>query len=127
MKIRIGYVSNSSSSSFIIVSKKGELTKEKLLEMFKVPKESLLYQVAVEFADILIQNSNKASLKEILDDYGVEDIEDLPKYQQEALKIKGSTYIGSVSNEEEGLEPGLVDLDINFEDENITVKKEGGY
>lgn len=31
MKIRQGFVSNSSSSSFLIISKNGELTKEKIM------------------------------------------------------------------------------------------------
>ena len=128
MKTRSGFVSNSSSSSFIIVSKKGSLTKEALLNMFDVPKTSLMYPIAKDFARILMDNSEKTTLKQLLSDYCAENIEDLSEMHQKALKSGGTIYTGSVSNEsDDGLEIGLVDMALNFEDENIVVQKEAGY
>jgi len=65
MKIRQGFVSNSSSSSFII-GVKGDLTEEKLMKAFNVPKDSPMYVFAEEIASLML-TSEKYSLKEYMD------------------------------------------------------------
>jgi hypothetical protein len=55
MKIRQGFVSNSSSSSFIIGCK-GKPTKKKLLDFLEVGKSSPLYPFAEEMAGFIADN-----------------------------------------------------------------------
>lgn len=50
MKCRGGFVSNSSSSSFIIGIKDIELTQQTLLNAFKIPTDSPLYKFAKDMA-----------------------------------------------------------------------------
>ena len=57
MKIRSGFVSNSSSSSFVVIMKNGkELTKETLLETFEVKETSPLYGFALDITEWTIKN-----------------------------------------------------------------------
>lgn len=70
MKIRIGFVSNSSSSSFIVTMKNNKkLTKEILLETFEVPETSPLYGFALDLAEWIIRNVEKDTIKSIHGDY----------------------------------------------------------
>jgi hypothetical protein len=52
MKVRAGFVSNSSSSSFIVCSE-NELNRKEVLKMLKIPEDSPLYQFATMFADYI--------------------------------------------------------------------------
>ena len=70
MKIRNGFVSNSSSSSFLIVMKNNKiLSKNSLIESFKVDKNSPLFGFADDLADFLIGESKECSIKEMHDNY----------------------------------------------------------
>lgn len=129
MKVRQGFVSNSSSSSFILAVK-GDLTKDKLLKAFKVPKDSPMYSVAKDMIDIIICNSKVMTTRELLDDYCVDDIDELPIEQREVIGKAGgkfSMYCGFASSEEGGIEGALCELDINHESDDLIFKKEGGY
>lgn len=53
MKIRAGFVTNSSSSSFL-VAVKGDFDKAKVLKGLGVPEDSLLFPFAVEMADVIL-------------------------------------------------------------------------
>ena len=54
MKTRKGFVSNSSSSSFII-GVQGELTEEKLMRAFKIDPVSPLYRLVKDIAGVLLE------------------------------------------------------------------------
>lgn len=127
MKIRMDFVTNSSSSSFIL-GVKDELTKEKILNMMKVPEDSLLRGLADEFASIIYSNSSKFKLDEILEDYGCEDISELPDMYK---KIIGNDefifYEGAVSDEISSIYSTLCHMDFDYEDENFIFYKEAGY
>ena len=128
MKIRNSFVSNSSSSSFIIAVKKGKaLNEDVLMKAFKVPKGTPLYDIAYEMADILVKSGEPMTLKEYMEDQSIEEMSELQDGVKEAFD-KGKVYCGSVSDD--GTEPAeamLCMIDLDYEDENIYISKEGGY
>jgi hypothetical protein len=70
MKIRTGFVSNSSSSSFVVIMKNGkELDKETLLETFDVSIASPLYGFAFDLTEWILNNVKKQNIKDIYRDY----------------------------------------------------------
>lgn len=77
MKTRLGFVSNSSSSSFI-VGVKGNLTfdKDSIVEALGVPKESLLRPFAEKLAHFIVENVELVTPESILDSYGYENFEE---------------------------------------------------
>ena len=123
MKVRLGFVSNSSSSSFVIASKKGELTKEKLIKAFGVDKKSLFYKTSVKMSECLFNYSEKQNEDSLAKDRGDYDF---PEDIQKALSL-GIVYTGSVCDEDGGVEELLCSLDLDYEDEEIYIHKEGGY
>jgi hypothetical protein len=135
MKVRNGFVSNSSSSSFIIVSKDGNLTQEKLMKAFDISEKSPLYPVAKDVAKSMMC-ADKYSCEKFLDNYSYADTveekveqlqSDYPEYFKiyENAKNNGWTiYMGSADSYDE---PALCEMSIDYEDDNIIIEKEGGY
>ena len=128
MKIRIGFVSNSSSSSFVIVSKKGNLNAKKLIKAFDVGEQSPLYDLVCEMAKTLVDNSKEMTLEDLYDYYGASNVEELPEDIQKALKTKGTLYVGECSNDSgEKAETVLCDSCFDYEDSDVVLLKEGGF
>ena len=130
MKIRTGFVSNSSSSSFIIASK-AKLDEKKLTEIFKIPEDSPLHFLSKLVVESFIQNSEETSRKEMIEDYCCSD-QDLDRYfdgifVQAEKDGFNHIYRGSFSSENGGIESGLCELDFKFQDDQIIIWKEGGY
>lgn len=126
MKIRNGFVSNSSSSSFIIGCS-GDLTKEKLLEALKVPFESPLYGFVGTVADYIVTNAKKFSKQGYLEWVGMEGVDgwDIPKDIQDIFNKGMTLYIGDASNDGDYLENMICGLDLQIKSENMVLLKEG--
>jgi hypothetical protein len=120
MKIRNGFVSNSSSSSFVIGVKGSEPpTKEQILKVLKVDESSPLYNLVKDVVDVL---------------YNVELLEcsdDLQYYvDEEMLKLKDDYiwYIGNAWDDADGIERAIANgLSIKCKTDDIIIHCEGGY
>jgi hypothetical protein len=133
MKIRTGHVSNSSSSSFIIATR-DELDeaqlKDIILKAMKVPADSPIYGFVKEIADCLANTHDEYDVRELLEDYS--SVADFSRYWPvigRAVK-KGFThfYRGSASSEsDDPATLALVEMGLEYEDENIAIEKEAGY
>lgn len=147
MKIRTGFVSNSSSSSFVVIMKNGkEMTKETLLEAFDVKPTSPLYVFAKDLTDWIVHNVKKQDIKSLYHNYCgssnkltedemieriLEDYGDPNEKQEELEKIKNNEilyYEGSAASDSgDGLEYYLCETGINVDNDIITIKSGGGY
>jgi hypothetical protein len=127
MKTRSGFVSNSSSSSFTIWSKK-ELTTELLMEKLApgMLKKSTGYEMLSEIFSALVSCVDKETLKEYIDDQSPEDDEIL---RVTKMIGKGFTlYHGFVSDNGDGPEQYyLCETSLNFKDSDLIIEHEGGY
>jgi hypothetical protein len=124
MKIRNGFVSNSSSSSFLIISKNGELTTDILMESFKIDKESPLYNVAKDIAKDLKSLSRKYTKDDFLKEFANSEKdfeEDYPSLYEIYKKIDSSIYYAICDDVDY---PLLYSLNIDYEDDNILIKKD---
>jgi len=135
MKIRNGFVSNSSSSSFIIVSKNGKLTKEKIMKVLNVNKKSPMYSMAEDVTKSMLY-ADKYTPEKFLDNYSYGDTieemekefkEDYPSYYkiyESAKKNNWTIYMGSADDVDD---PILCEMDLHYEDNEIIIEKDGGY
>jgi hypothetical protein len=130
MKIRNGFVSNSSSSSFLVISKNGELTTDKLIEVFGVPEASPLYDMSCELASEMFHSCEELTLDEYAENY----YDDLEEFKQESPKkyqefVEGDKkgwkiYLGSADSCDQAT---LCELGFDYEDDEIKIEKESGY
>ena len=144
MKKRLGFVSNSSSSSFIIMMKNNEeLTKETIMAILDPGKDSFFHEMSKEIAEIFMYTVEELSIDLLYDEwcYPIKDmISDADKikeiasessYTEETLNkiLEGSIkmYQGSVADDDGVMEGTLCDMEINYEDDNIKIEKDGGY
>jgi hypothetical protein len=122
VKIRKSLVSNSSSSSFII-GVKGELKKERLVELLSVPQESLLRPFAEDVADVLMR-AEELTGTELAQELEWDDDDRLLSL----LKQGYTVYEGSASDEGNGAtEYALCFMEINYTSDDLVIIKEGGY
>lgn len=140
MKIRTDFITNSSSSSFVIMSKEpidDVLLKEKLIEAIgeKPSRDVLIPDLREKIAGALVYGrTTYTDIDGYLEEY-CEDLLDLAESNWEQHKIvykyyKEYPYImyGSVGDDSDNpMEVMLVDMDIAFKNDQIIVIKEGGY
>lgn len=121
MKIRNGFVSNSSSSSFIVAADNKD--KLKITMEVEVNLNSFVRHVFNDIEDLI---------KYYKDDYGME-IEELKKYKpylqaKKAIESGQTVFIGSFSSEGEPTEQFLCEQGLPAKVKGITViDSEGGY
>jgi len=135
MKHRNGFVSNSSSSSFMLAVKGGEVTQERLLDLFGAEPGSFLYSFAKEIADFFsdVKSMKKietfADLREQWDWLSEEELQERCQREIALLKDGWVMYSGSASDESyDGAEIWICRNGINFEKEGeLILECEGGY
>jgi len=134
-KIRAGFVSNSSSSSFIIGVKPGtKLTVDKMMELFKIPSDSPVYNLNKEIAEAFIHCADQVTPEEILNDYGYESLEEatssrygIGKDLAMVVERKMDIYRGYAADDNGGVEAMVCDMTLNIETDDLVIKKDGGY
>lgn len=126
MKIRNGFISNSSSTSFVLAFKGKELTDQMIIKALsfdlKVNYESPLYSFIVALAETIIDLSDPID----------EAIEDLNEYEKEFvnfiddLKEKGFTvYYGHAeSSSDELCEMCLYEYNFDIDTDNLILTKD---
>ena len=107
MKIRNGFVTNSSSTNYIIMSK-DKLTPEKIVELLGVKKDSVLYDEVYSLACTLLDSRGYLihSDEEDTIEVQIEKIFGLvtKKEYEKAMKEKKYVYYGTVSTENGAIE-----------------------
>ena len=107
--LRTDFITNSSSSSYII-GVHGELTEKKLLKIFGVPKDSLLYSFAKELAGFIVGDVKEWSKEDILEEW-----EELWGVMPKIFDSGMTCYVGSASSEGYDMEQTLCSMDISYE------------
>lgn len=138
MKVRNGFVSNSSSSSFVIAVKEGDLESNfesvsggiEIAEEF--PMKELVQQFISMITGAFVDNSNEYTLEEYLEEfcYDASEFEDMYPEVYDKVKNHGwKLYQGSVSDDDfENMGAMmLVPLAIDYKSDDMIICKEEYY
>jgi hypothetical protein len=129
LKIRNGFVSNSSSSSFILAWK-GNL-KEELEDAFGFDKEYPIQfkgnNFTKKFLEAITPYENGITMQDLHDQYGDDD-NDWPnnkiiEWMNDGYKVG----LGDFSDDEDDVETFLCNSEIQWDKENLKIIKEMGY
>jgi hypothetical protein len=132
MKVRQGFVSNSSSSSFIVAFKK-DIKSQDWGNLLGINKTSPFYgafveQVASLFEDAENKFENYEQFEEWKkDEYGDEE-NIFPEVKEFFDKGMKEVWIGDFcSDGNSPVEAMLAETDLNYEDDNFAIVHHGGY
>jgi hypothetical protein len=123
MKLRQGFVSNSSSSSFYIASK-NPLTEQLFLNALGVPDTSVLFPLAKEISKFFVR---KADFVDPITD--AEDVEYWPKKIHDLFKSQDGFkfYHGYAHDDSDDVEKTVCSLNLDFKSDNLVIYKESYY
>lgn len=121
MKARMDFVTNSSTSSYVI-GVHGELTKERLVEAFGVPEGSLLYGLSKDLADLIMADTEERTREDILEDDG-----ELSELEEDIFAAGMRCYTGYASSEGETLEQLLCYTPLYHKSDDLILDSGGGY
>jgi hypothetical protein len=100
MKFRNGFVSNSSSSSFIITTRE-EISERALMDAFKIAPDTPLFSLTKQIVKYIVDNSTKYdSLEAYKEELGYYDDEYPPSSWKEAFDSSRHVYELRCSNED---------------------------
>jgi len=132
MKIRNGFVSNSSSSSFIIAWKgnlEEELKKAFNLDGKDYPIKDFNSEIPRTFIN-KIDGPNGSDIEDIIDNYGDEDSwleDDYPSILAQWKRAGYKIGFGELHDDDDDMERFLCNSEIEWDTENLKIKSEGGY
>jgi len=127
MKIRNSFVSNSSSSSFVIATKDEDLY-DILHEYLKQLQDQHFpfAKLMEDVFDKIISSAKKTTLEDLADNWSESIDEFLNRNNQANLIYYNNFYEGSFYSDDDGIL--LYDTDINFEiPGKIIMRHDGGY
>jgi len=137
MKIRKGFISNSSSSSFVITSKE-ELNEDNLLENSGIKESFIFYDLFKDVIQSICSNAKELkteedfykyygkydSLQKLIEYY---DDGDLEKAVKNFTEKNHHLYVGGFASDSDGLEAGLCEVRFNVDKEDFLFLQSGGY
>ena len=127
MKIRQGFVSNSSSSSFVILCK-GDLHKEVLTQLNTVSEKSMFYQHNLNLLGALLFLAEEQDYEDFVEEYDICDWKREFGVSLEEIKNEWRIYTGSAYDQDANPDIlVLCNIAIDYKSENLIVKKQESY
>jgi hypothetical protein len=130
MKIKSDFITNSSSSSFLVLTKEHVKESDVKNVIAKLCGTSeLLPFLSRVIADAFAREMQATNINDVMVERYCHTIDELKEEYSEYEDVEEYPviYEGSFSNDDGSVGELLCDSDINYRDENIIIRKEGGF